>query len=200
MTNRVEFPFLEEARRIFDPELVNQAQRDAVTRIKNKLKTLISKLARGRYNVTAAKISEALKMKIHDNRGLRSADLDYAGYRFSLINFNARFRKVSTSGTRGKLKGKRIRRSGASAKVTRDSAPYLVPGGFIAAGTNNNIQIFQRIERLNSKSKLRKMTGPAVAQMVSHESVLRGVDNFLDVEFPKQFEGRLNYILERAAQ
>lgn len=200
MKGSIEFPFLEEARRLFDPEIVRSAQRNAITRVKNKLRTLISKLARGRYNVAAAKISEALKMKIEDREGIRSAHLEYSGSRFSLINFSARFRKVTTTGRRGKFKGKRIRRSGASAKVTKTSSPYLTPGGFIAAGNGGNVQIFQRIEKNSSNSKLRKMTGPAVAQMVSHESVLDGVDGFLDTEFPKQFESRLNYLLEKAAK
>jgi len=200
MTNKIDFPFLAEAKRLFDPKIVKNAQRNAVTRVKNKLRTLISKLARKRYNIAAAKISQALKMKITDREGIRSAQLEYTGVRFSLINFGARFRKVITTGRRGKFKGKRIRRSGASAKVTKGSSPYLTPGGFIAAGQGGNVQIFQRIEKSNSRSKLRKLTGPAVAQMVSNKVVLDGVDGFLDTEFPKQFESRLNQLLEKAAK
>ena len=199
MTNSIEVPFIEEARKLFDPDIVNKAQRLAISSIKGKLKTRISKLARGKYNITAGKIAEALKMNIQDSNGLRSAELNYTGKRFSLINFSPRFRKVSTTGRRGHLKGRKIRRYGASAKVTKTSRPYLVPGGFIASGTNGNVQIFQRIERLGSKSRLRKLTGPAVAQMVSDEAVLSGVDDFLDKEFPKDFENKLNYLLEKAA-
>jgi len=200
MKDGIDFPFIEEARKLFDPETVNKAQRLAISAIKGKLKSQISKLARGKYNITAGKISEALKMKIKDTNGLRSAELNYIGRRFGLINFSARFRKVSTTGRRGHLKGSKIRRVGASAKVTKSSKPYLVPGGFIASGTNGNIQIYQRIERLGSKSKLRKLTGPAVAQMVSDKAVLDGVDDFLDKEFPKDFESKLNFLLEKAAR
>lgn len=197
MSYRVDFPFIEEAKKLFDPAIVNKAQRLAITGIKGKAKTLISRTVRRRFNVANARIAKSLKMKNIDRGGLRSASLEYTGQRIGLINFAAKFKRVTTTGSKGRLAGKRLRRMGATAKVFKNQRRSLIPGAFIVRGTSGNIQVLQRIDKNNPKSKLRKLTGPAVPQMVSQPDVTRSVNDLLNKEFPQIFESKINFILER---
>lgn len=190
-----QFPFIAEAKKLFDPSIVNKAQRLSITAIKGKAKTAVSKSVRKKFVVTARRIAQDLKIRMSDKGDLRSAQLDYVGQRIGLINFSANFRKVRTTGRRGHLRGSKIRRLGATARVSKGSARYLAPGGFIASGTSGNVQIFQRIEKNNSRSKLRKLTGPAVPQMVSQPEVVKDFTNLVEKEFPPTFESKLNFVL-----
>ena len=193
-----QFPFIAEAKKLFDPMHVKKAQRLTMTSIKGKAKTGVSRSVRKKFVITAKRIAQDLKIRTVDREGLRSAELSYIGNRIGLINFSANFRNVRTVGRRGHLRGSKLRRKGATARVTKGGGRYLVPGGFIVAGASGNVQILQRIHKRDSKSKLRKLTGPAVPQMVSQPEVKKDFANLVDREFPPTFESKLNFVIGKA--
>lgn len=199
MAEKNRLPFLKEAAQLFDPATAKLAQRQVVTKLKNKLKTKISRSIRSRYNVTNQKISKDLNMKIRDSGGIRSAFLTYIGKRISAINFSAKFKTVRTVGKKGHLKGKNIRRRGVTNRIKKGSSPSLIPGGFIAQGASGNVQVFQRIDKDDSKSKLRKATGPAIEQMVDDPETLRHFETYIDREFPAMYESQINFLLKKQA-
>lgn len=194
----VSFPFVAEARRLFDPKIVTKAQQRTVTALKGKIATQISRSTREKFNVKAQRIKQALRVTTEENDGARSATLTYSGKRLSLITFGGRFRKVRTTGKRGHLKGRRLQRYGASAKVSKRGRAYVVPGGFIAAGASGNVHLYQRRDQSDPTSGLRLMTGPAVAQMVSNKDVTRDYTGTVNKEFPRLFESKLNHLLDKA--
>lgn len=178
---------LEALRRQLDPDHLAKAEKSALKAVQRKAATRISKSVRGRFNVTARAIAERLNLRLGKND--TEAYLLYVGARIGLINFSAQFRKVRTG------KGPR---QGATAKITKDAGRYIAPGGFIAKGANNNVQVFQRMSKKQSgRLPLRKMTGPAIAQMVDSQEVMDDATNYVEEEYPKELTNRLNYFLDK---
>ena len=90
------------------------------------------------------------------------------------------------------------RRLGATAKVKKTARRYVAPGGFIAEGNNGNVHIFQRMsKRQKARMPIRKMTGPAIPQMVSQQEVLDEATKFVEQEYPKDLTNRLDYFLTK---
>lgn len=198
MATRLKFPFMAEARKLFDPELVNKAQRQSITKIKNKAKTRISRVTRSIYNVSAAKLNAALKMTTIERGQLRAVELEFFGRKIGLINFGAKFKRVRTVGKSGRFAGKTIHRAGATAKTHKNERRKLRKGGFIAPGANANIQVFERIDSDDPKSKIRKVTGPAIPQMVGQPEVVQAFEDLVDAEYPNIFESQINFLLSRS--
>lgn len=195
--NAVHFNFLEEALKTFDPSLVNKAQRLTVSALKGKVKTQISKTAREKYNVSASKLGQALNMRIDDSQGLRSATLEYVGSRIGLINFSGKFKNVRTTGKSGHLAGVQIRRRGATAKVIKGQSPQLIGRAFIANGANG-AHIFRRINKNDPNSKIQRVTGPSIPQIVSQRKVFSDGEKVLQTEFPRVFESKLTFLAGKA--
>ena len=184
----IEFPDdLQEMKRQLAPEMLQKANKSALKATQRKTATFISKVVRKEFNVTARAIADRLKLSL--GRGDTEAYLNYVGTRIGLINFSGQFRKVRTNA------GVRL---GATAKVKRTSRRYVTPGGFIAQGNNGNVHIFQRMSRRQKeRMPIRKMTGPAIPQMVAQQEVLDEAAKFVEREFPKDLSNRIDYFLRK---
>lgn len=182
---------LKEFLRVLDPVLVQKAQTSALTRIRKKAATHISKTTRSRYNISAGAVRDALerrtKFKLSQDKS--SAFITYIGARIGMINFSAKFKPVQTA---------RGPRHGATAKLYKSRPRSLVPGGFIAAGRGGNVHIFRR-QKKSQKSRLpiEAVTGPSVPQMISGDEVIRETDRFVQEEYPIELIRQIDYQLSR---
>jgi hypothetical protein len=178
---------IKEMERMLDPEFLVKAKKSALKATQRKTATRISKLVRQEFNVTARAVADRLKLSL--GRNDTEAYLRYVGTRIGLINFSGKFKKVRTTAGR---------RLGATAKVKKTARRYVAPGGFIAEGNNGNVHIFQRMsKRQRARMPIRKMTGPAIPQMVSQQEVLDEATKFVEQEYPKDLTNRLDYFLTK---
>ncbi len=174
---------------IMDPQVLKKAEKSALKAVQRKTATRISRKVREEFNVTARAIADRLKLSL--KRDDTEAYLWYIGTRIGLINFGGQFKKVRSA---------RGPRMGATAKVKKNSSRYVAAGGFIAEGKNQNVHIFQRMKKNQSaRNPIRKMTGPAIAQMVAWPAVLEDATKFVETEYPNELANRLDYFFKQQA-
>lgn len=168
---------------LLDPNLVLKAQRETLTGVRNRSATVASRAVRQRYYVSAGAISRRLKMGFRDSTRME-AHLIWIGERIGLINFNARPKVMRT--TRGK-------RRGATFQMLRNRGRVNSNDGFIATGRNGNTHIFKRKD-VTQKGRLpiKRLTGPAIPQMVGGPDVQREVELFVAAEYPAQLLARMD--------
>lgn len=182
---------LQEFLQTLDPELLRKAQRQALNRVRAKTATRISAAARGKYNVSAATVRDALSRRLKfSTTGDRSeAYLVYLGRRIGLINFGAKFKKVSTA------RGPRL---GATTKLYKGRPRYLTKRGFIATGKSGNVHVFQRAEEGQRKRHpLKALYGPSIPQMVGSREILEDADSFVQKEYPIELLRQIDYYMSK---
>jgi hypothetical protein len=180
-----------EVLRTIDPEIFRKAQISALTRVRSRTATFISRAAREKYNVTAATVQGALsrRLKIVVRRDQASAYLEYIGRRIGLINFGGQFRRVNTP---------RGVRQGATTKLYKKQTRYLTKRGFIAAGKSANVHIFQREKEDQTKRHpLTVMYGPSIPQMVGSNEVLEQTRQFVEDLYPAELMHQIEYQLSK---
>lgn len=176
---------LQALKRMLEPEYLKKAEKSAIKATQRKVATRISRKVREEFNVTARAVAERLRMTLLKED--TEAYLWYIGSRIGLVNFAAAFKKVRTA------KGAR---QGATVKIKRTSGRVTAAGGFIASGRNSNTQVFQRASKdQRSRLPIRKMTGPAIPQMVAIPEVLEDAALFAETEYPKELSNRIDYYL-----
>lgn len=175
----------------YDPKLVEKAFSQALDRTQAKAATHISKDVRGDYHISAAEIKK--RLKIQRARRDASRSLLYAGRRLPLDNFKpktTRARVITATSRRGNQF--KTRRRGASVMVRRDKGRQQVPGGWFAKG-----RILRRADQNDNRSQPRMQFGPSIPGMVAHESVIDSAQDMVREDLPRQFNGRMDYLLGR---
>lgn len=180
---------IEQLRSLLNPEFLRKAHQSALKATQSQTATQVSRAVRARYNVTQKAIAARLKMGLADEG--RTAYLRWIGSRIGLIEFDGKVKKVSTE------RGKRF---GATARISKDKPKFLAKGGFIAKGANDNTHIFRRIDQHDNKSKIRRMAGPAIAQMVGSKEVFEDAQRFVAEKYPVVLHDRLKYFLDQQAK
>ncbi len=177
---------IDDLRGLLEPAYWLKAERAALKATQAQTANQVSRKAREVYNVTAAAIARRLKMGLSGDG--REAYLRWIGTRIGLIEFGAQFRKVASA--RGK-------RWGATARIRKDRGRFLTGGGFIAEGNNGNVHVFRRVDQADPKSKLRRMAGPAIPQMISSPEVFEDAEKFVAKKYPEVLANRLAYFLDQ---
>lgn len=175
----------------YDPKIVEKAFSQALDRTQAKAATHISKDVRDDYHITAGEIRKRLTVKRARRDASRS--LLYVGRRLPLDHFKpktTRARVVTATSRRGKQF--KTRRRGASVMVRKDRGRQQVPGGWFAKG-----RILRRADRDDPQSQPRIQFGPSIPGMVSHESVIESAQEMVREDLPRQFNGRMDYLLGR---
>lgn len=173
----------------YDPKLVEKAFDQALDRTQAKAATHISKDVRGDYHISAAEIKK--RLKIQRARRDASRTLLYAGRRLPLDHFKpktTRARVITATSRRGNQF--KTRRRGASVMVRRDKGRQQVPGGWFAKG-----RILRRADQNDNRSQPRIQFGPSIPGMVAHESVIDSAQDMVREDLPRQFSGRMDYLL-----
>lgn len=186
---RYRFEDLDKLQRRFDPNVVRKAVRSSIRKTVAKLKTFVRKRVRQRYNVPARVVARHTKLQhFFQSRDKPFSILAYVGSKIGLINFGARPRIMRTA--RGK-------RRGVTVQVLKDEPRKLVTSvpAFIATGANQNRHVFARTSE--ARYPIVALTGPAVAQMVSHDEIIDQADKFTGQELPKQFANEMEHFLLR---
>lgn len=182
---------LAEVRRAFDPRVVGEAVKRAVSTAAERVRTHVSRDVRERYTIKAGDIGRSVTLRAVHRGSIIDRLLVYTGGRLSLAKFAARPRQVRVPRKDGK--GTR-KLTGVTVQVKRAGGRQLVQGGFLARGRNAKDdtpqQIFQRAG--DSRLPIRKLTGPAIPTMVANPAVIQGASTLaMDVlarEFPRQMD------------
>ena len=172
-----------------DPKLVEKAFSQALDRTQAKAATFISREVRDDYHITAGEIKK--RLKIDRARRDASRSLLYVGRRLPLDQFKpktTRARVVVATSRRGNQY--KTRRRGASVLVRKDTGRQLVKGGWFAKG-----RILRRADKADNASDPRIQFGPSIPGMVAHESVINSAQNMVREDLPRQFSGRMDYLL-----
>lgn len=172
-----------------DPKIVEKAFSHALDRTQAKAATHISRDVRDDYHITAADIKK--RLKVDRARRDASRSLLYTGRRLPLDHFKpkaTRARVVTATSRRGNRY--KTRRRGASVLVRKDTGRQQVPGGWFAKG-----RILRRADRNDNASDPRIQFGPSIPGMVSHESVIDSAQDMVREDLPRQFSGRMDYLL-----
>lgn len=174
----------------FDPKTVEKAFTQALDRTQSKAATQISADVRKTYDISVADVKK--RLTIQRARRDASRALIYAGRRLPLDNFKPKQRMVRTTATSVRGKQFKTRRRGATVRVRKDTGRQQVPGGWFAKG-----RILRRADQNDNRSQPRMQFGPSIPGMVAHESVIERAQDMVREDLPRQFSGRMDYLLGR---
>lgn len=166
------FENIDEVRQAVDPKVFNQALGSTVRRLSDRVGTLVSKEVRTTYPIKASAISSVLRKRFDNSTAVPARLLIYSAARISLRHFATRAPKPVIKTARGP-------RVGAKVKDRKKSPPRIVSGGFWGRTPGGTEQIFKR-QTATSDSKIKKLTGPSVSQMVRGIDVLDAVQKFVE--------------------
>ena len=189
MKLEVRFDNLDEVRKFYDPAIVERAAYSTVKQLHSKATTAVSKAVRDEYAVNVKTVKGALKPIIRYQNGVPVGYLIYTGKRISLRHF-------ATKSSRVRVKTRRGYRYGAKVKVKKRERAALVPGAFWGrAQGSGELQIFKRMGL--SRLKIKKLTAPAIAQMVRNESALDAINELVQREADEKLANNLDHFLKR---
>ena len=191
MKLEVRFDNIDEVKRFYDPSAVEKAVYSTIKQLNSKAATTISKAVRERYPVTAAGIKSALKPRVSTHGGVPVGYLVYLSKRISLRHF-------ATSSPRPRVKTRAGIRYGARVKQYKKTRAAIVPGAFWGKSKDSNVQqIFQRIG--TGRLKIRKLTAPAISQMVGGEAPIKALNELIQTESNTMLSHNLDHFLQRRA-
>lgn len=186
----ITFENIDEIRQHTDPKVFSQAVGSTVRRLSDRAATLISKEVRKDYPVKARTIADALTKKFNNNAAIPERLLIYTATRISLS-------KYATGSPRPVVMSSRGRRYGARVKDRKGMPPRIVPGAFWGtAQTSGSEQIFSRKTR-SSNSKIKKLTGPSVSQMVRGTDVLDAIQKHVEDNATNLLRQNLDHFQKR---
>jgi hypothetical protein len=169
---QISFENIDEIRKSVDPKIFAQAVGSTIRQLSDKAEVQIARAIQARYPIKRATIRQAVQKHYDNSDSLPARILRYRASRISL-------RHYATKSPRPAIKTTRGIRYGAKVKDRKGAPPRIVPGGFFGtAKSSGSSQIFARVSE-RSDSKLKKLTGPSVSQLVRGESVQNQVAQFV---------------------
>lgn len=145
------------------------------------VRTDASRAARQRYNIRAKDVRSSFTIAPASRQSLFAAAVA-SGSALSLRRFNPR---PATPGRRPRI--------GVSVKVTQTR--YKIPGAFVAKMPNGGIGVFQRKDR--ARLPIKKLYGPSVPQMLSHDRVLPEIESGAAERFNKTLDHEIDFYLRK---
>ncbi|GAA3704324.1 hypothetical protein GCM10022421_08930 [Oceanisphaera sediminis] len=179
---------LQKLRQQFDQKDVNKALIWALDATTRKAATFISRDLRGTYAVSANQVKQHLKIKRVERDASRA--LLYTGKKLPLAQFAPRPKVVRVLATSSRGKPFKTKRKGVTLRVRKDAGRKLVKGGWHAKG-----HILRRADAADNRSDPRIQYGPSIPGMVAHPATIDQAQELVRRELPKEFSGRLEYIL-----
>jgi hypothetical protein len=184
----VSFKDIDRLRQVYNPEVVEKAAYATVKQLQARASTEVSRAVRKTWNISAGAVKSTLKQRIRYQGSVPAGYLIYLSKRQSLRHFATK--------TAPKVKTARGVRYGARVKVRKDRPTKIVQGGFFGkAKTSDAVQIFQRIGL--SRTPIKKLTAPAIAQMVGGRGPLRALNELIQKEADVKFSNNLDHFLQK---
>lgn len=176
-------------KRRYGGQLVEKAFGFALDGTQRKAASHISRDIRSTYSIQVAQVKRSLQIQ-RARRDARRA-LIYTGRRIPLGQFKPNSRRVRTVATSVRGKKFRTHRRIGTVMVKRGRR-IVTPHGWNAKG-----HILRRADRDDPQSQPRIQFGPSIPGMVSHQSVIDSAQAMVREDLPRQFSGRLDYLLSR---
>ncbi|MES1927538.1 hypothetical protein [Salinisphaera sp. T31B1] len=167
---------------------VETAKRRAISAVTAKAATFISRDIRDVFAIRAKDIKSALSVRKYEKD---AKALLYTGGKIPLEKFGGKDKRVSITATSRRGKKFKTSRRAATARVRKDKGRQVVrPGGFLAKG-----RIYRRREQDKNDSTLVPMFGPSIPGLVAHPETIRGAQDLVRDELPKEFDRNLRHLL-----
>ena len=176
---------IEQASRLFDPNLVEKATKSMLGKLVPKVRTQISVKVRDRYTIQAREVSRAVKIRRQRLSALEARGLLYTGAAVPLDRFSITERNIRSA---------RGRRRGVTARVLKRGPRKIVKGAF--AQDISGRKIFKR--RGREQLPINRLFGPSVPQMVDDADVRDHIEAFIGKEAPVEFDRAMRFQLLRA--
>jgi hypothetical protein len=193
---------IEEARRMFDPKVVNRAAYQAINETVRGVRTATGKEIRKEWNVKAGDLNKklrAVKMaRYGDLEGIVAAQSGS----FSLSYFGAKSYKGNTVQTR--TSGRRMKRAsgkgGVYVKIKRSGGVTHMPNAFMAAvragkGSASHIGIFHRVGKGRLKIIERRVI--TVASMFGKPAVQAAATKTINNTFSRRFNHHIDRLMQK---
>lgn len=185
----VSFSNLEQLKQVYDPIVVEKSARSTVKQLNAKAATRVSRAVRKNYPVSASAIKSTLTARVKEQSGVQSGFLIYLSRRISLRHF-------ATSSPKPKVKTRRGVRYGVRVKSRKDRRAGIVEGAFWGTPTQGGEeQIFRRIGL--ARLKIKKLTMPAIAQMVGGEAPIAEINAMMEADADKTLQTNLDFFLQK---
>jgi hypothetical protein len=166
-------------------EALGDAARPLIAKSLNRstqgVRTDASRMVRQRYNIRAKDVRTSFKIITASREGLSAAAIA-TGSAISLWRFGPR---PATPGRRPRI--------GVSVKVTQTR--QKIPGAFVARMPSGGIGVFQRKDR--ARLPIKKLYGPSVPQMLSHDQVLPEIQSGAADRFNKTLDHEIDFYLRK---
>jgi len=170
---------------------VDTAKRRALSATAKKAATFISRDIRKVFAIRASDVKDQLSIRKYQDDGRA---LLYTGGKIPIEKFAGKDKRVSITATSKRGKKFKTSRRAATARVRKDKGRKIVrPGGFLAKG-----RIYRRREQDKNDSALVPVYGPSIPGMVAHPETIRGAQDLVRDELPKEFDRNLDYLLNRS--
>ncbi len=181
---------VKEMRKAFDSKIVDAAMNAAMRVTARKVRVIISKTTRERYNVLARLIKSVLRIRFEKKGGVNVQYLTYVGKRIGLIHFNARPKQVRVAGPQfGK------KRIGVKVRIRKDAPAKLVTGCFFAQ-FGYAFQVVKRTEA--DRYPIQMLKTLSIPEMVGADSVVRTAEELSDNIFSEEFTRAMDFRLLKA--
>lgn len=204
MKLEVGFSNLDEIMRFYDPSVVERATRSTVRQLHKRAATRVNRAVRDRYNIKQRDITAVLKKRVTLQNGVPVGFLVYTSERISLRRFSSyNGQGEPKQNARPKVKSRAGLRRGARVRVAKGRRAHIPDGAFWGrgrAGTRDgggDWHIFKRVGM--SRLGLKKLTGPAVAQMVRGDGVIDEINDLMRGDADKLLGQNLDFFLGRRA-
>lgn len=202
----VSFDNLEQIKEVYDPVIVEKATFFTIKQLTAKAATEVSSQIRDKstgYNIKAKTIKDNLTPRLRKDNGVTEGLLIYFGARISLRHFSSQKggEPPLGKGPRPRVKTKRGDRYGARYKIKNSDRNTVGKKAFWGRGRRGNIdgdgewQIFQRIGA--DRLKIKKLTGPSVAQLAGGEEGIKGINKTMNEEANRLLVKNLDHFISK---
>ena len=191
MTDFIKLEGIEEAKRDFEPKIVDQSIKSSVNKLRKRVKTAASKQIRDKFKIKAAVLSKKIETRLFSDGA--TAEISIKSSSIGLLNFGASAirGRSKIGGSKGVLKRTTLKRRGRNQGVTASivkGSRFTLPNAFIAKGKRgrgeldiSNAQVFIRMRN----GGLRSVRVISPSSMFAQEVVMRRLRQVVDEDFPK---------------
>lgn len=187
-----------------DIQKIEKAKNRALASASKKASVFISRDIRDVYALKAYDIKQALSIKRYEG----SRALFYTGGSIPLSSFQPKTKRVAVTATSSRGKKFKTHRRATTARVRKNVGRKVVgrmnkttgsaPSGpgFLAKGHVLSRRDY-REHNFHDQFSLIERYGPSIPGMVAYPETIRGAEDLIREELPKEFNRQLHYLLDR---
>lgn len=185
---------------------IEKAKQRALAAVSRKAATFISRDIRGTYAIRASDIKAQLSIRKYEDT---ARVLNYTGASLPLETFAPKTKNVTVTATSSRGKRFKTRRRATTVRMRKDRGRQVVGRmkkntgsmdsgkGFLAKG-----RVLSRRNELKAENNIRDQFsliaryGPSIPGMVAYPETIRGAEDLIRDELPKEFDRNMRHLLD----